>query len=99
MDLSVYFIDSAALPMCIYGPGFNTDKCSMYVRMYVLCMYVYVYMNARICMYVYMYVLYCLELQLVSYKCLVSFSGWGNSIITKINTWSQINAGPFVGPQ
>ena len=42
---------------------------------------------------------YCLELQAVSYRRLVPFNGWGNSIITKLNAGFRINAGSFVDPQ
>ena len=42
------------------------------------------------------HILYCLKLRLVSYKRLVSFSGWGNSIITRISAGSQVNAGSTI---
>ena len=44
----------------------------------------------------YRYKSYCLELWPVSYKCLVSFSGWENTIKTKINAKSRLNATLFV---
>ena len=44
-------------------------------------------------------ILYYLKLRLVLYKRLVLFTAGRNSIITKINAKSQINAGSFVCPQ